>query len=66
MSSKTILVTGGSGFLGSFLCEKLLELGHEVICVDNFYTGAKRNILHLLDNHRFELIRHDVTFPLYV
>ena len=66
MSSKTILVTGGSGFLGSFLCEKLLELGHEVICLDNFYTGAKRNILHLLDNHRFELIRHDVTFPLYV
>ena len=66
MSSKTILVTGGSGFLGSFLCEKLLELGHEVICLDNFYTGAKRNILHLLDNHRFELIRHYVTFPLYV
>ena len=66
MGSKTILVTGGSGFLGSFLCEKLLELGHEVICLDNFYTGAKRNILHLLDNHRFELIRHDVTFPLYV
>ena len=66
MSAKTILVTGGSGFLGSFLCEKLLELGHEVICLDNFYTGAKRNIQHLLDNHRFELIRHDVTFPLYV
>ena len=66
MGSKTILVTGGSGFLGSFLCEKLLELGHEVICLDNFYTGSKRNILHLLDNHRFELIRHDVTFPLYV
>ena len=66
MGSKTILVTGGSGFLGSFLCEKLLELGHEVICLDNFYTGAKRNIQHLLDNHRFELIRHDVTFPLYV
>ena len=65
MSSKTILVTGGSGFLGSFLCEKLLELGNEVICLDNFYTGAKRNILHLLDNHKFELIRHDVTFPLY-
>lgn len=66
MSSKTILVTGGSGFLGSFLCEKLLELGNEVICLDNFYTGSKRNILHLLDNHKFELIRHDVTFPLYV
>ena len=58
--------SGGSGFLGSFLCEKLLELGNEVICLDNFYTGSKRNILHLLDNHRFELIRHDVTFPLYV
>ncbi len=66
MGSKMILVTGGSGFLGSFLCEKLLELGHEVICLDNFYTGSKRNVLHLLDNHRFELIRHDVTFPLYV
>lgn len=65
MSGRTILVTGGSGFLGSFLCEKLLELGNEVICLDNFYTGSKRNILHLLDNHRFELIRHDVTFPFY-
>ena len=65
MSSKTILVTGGGGFLGSFLCEKLLELGHEVICLDNFYTGSKRNILHLMDNHKFELIRHDVTFPFY-
>ena len=63
---KRILVTGGSGFLGSYLCEKLLESGNEVICVDNFYTGAKRNIYHLLDNARFELIRHDVTFPLYV
>lgn len=61
-----ILVTGGSGFLGSWLCEKLLELGNEVICVDNFYTGSRRNIYHLLDNKRFELIRHDVTFPLYV
>ena len=59
MSSKTILVTGGSGFLGSFLCEKLLELGNDVICLDNFYTGAKRNIRHLLNNPRFELIRHD-------
>ena len=63
---KRILVTGGSGFLGSTLCEKLLELGHEVVCADNFYTGAKRNIYHLMDNPRFELLRHDVTFPLYV
>ena len=61
---KRVLVTGGSGFLGSFLCEKLLEQGNEVICVDNFYTGAKRNIYHLLDDSRFEMIRHDVTFPL--
>ncbi len=66
MGNKTILVTGGSGFLGSFLCEKLLERGNEVICVDNFYTGAKRNITHLMGNSHFELIRHDVTFPLYV
>jgi len=66
MGNKSILVTGGSGFLGSFLCEKLLEQGNEVICVDNFYTGAKRNIMHLMGNSHFELIRHDVTFPLYV
>ena len=66
MTGKTILVTGGSGFLGSFLCEKLLELGNDVVCLDNFYTGAKRNILHLLSNPHFELIRHDVTFPLYI
>ena len=63
---KRIMVTGGGGFLGSWLCEKLLEQGHEVICVDNFYTGDKRNIYHLLDNQRFEVLRHDVTFPLYV
>ena len=63
---KRIMVTGGGGFLGSWLCEKLLEQGNEVICVDNFYTGAKRNIYHLLDDRRFELMRHDVTFPLYV
>ena len=63
---KRILVTGGSGFLGSWLCEKLLEQGNEVICVDNFYTGAKRNIYHLLSDPKFEVIRHDVTFPLYV
>ena len=61
---KRIMVTGGGGFLGSWLCEKLLEQGHEVICVDNFYTGDKRNIYHLFDNRRFELLRHDVTFPL--
>jgi UDP-glucuronate decarboxylase len=61
-----ILVTGGAGFLGSHLCEKLLDLGHEVICVDNFYTGAKRNVEHLLGNRNFEIIRHDVTFPLYL
>jgi len=61
-----ILVTGGAGFLGSHLCERLLDLGNEVICVDNFYTGAKENIEHLLGNTRFELIRHDVTFPLYL
>jgi UDP-glucuronate decarboxylase len=63
---KRILVTGGAGFLGSHLCERLLDLGHEVLCVDNFYTGTKANIGHLLTNPRFELMRHDVTFPLYV
>ncbi len=66
MKSKRILVTGGSGFLGSHLCERLLEMDNEVICVDNFYTGAKRNIYHLLNNPRFELMRHDITIPLYV
>src|SRR6056297_3015611 len=65
-SIKKILVTGGAGFLGSHLCERLLDLGHEVICVDNCYTGPKSNIHHLLDNPRFEFIRHDVTFPLYL
>ena len=63
---KRILITGGSGFLGTHLCERLLAQGNEVICADNFYTGTKRNIYHLLDNPRFELIRHDITFPLYV
>ncbi|AQQ67515.1 NAD-dependent dehydratase [Microbulbifer agarilyticus] len=63
---KKVLVTGGAGFLGSHLCEKLLDAGNEVLCVDNFFTGAKRNIAHLLPNPYFELIRHDVTFPLYV
>ena len=66
MVSKRVLVTGGSGFLGSHLCERLLKEGNDVICLDNFYTGRKGNILHLLDNPYFEVIRHDVTFPLYV
>lgn len=64
--SKKILVTGGAGFLGSHLCEKLLERGDEVLCVDNLFTGSKQNIAHLLQNPRFEFMRHDVTFPLYV
>ena len=61
-----LLVTGGAGFIGSHLCERLLNLGHNVLCVDNFYTGNLTNIQHLRDNHNFELIRHDITFPLYV
>ena len=64
--AERILVTGGSGFLGSHLCDRLLEDGAEVLCVDNFFTGTRRNIEHLLHNRRFELMRHDVTFPLYV
>jgi len=63
---KRILVTGGAGFIGSYLCEKLLNKGNEVICVDNFFTGNKQNIIHLLDNPYFEIIRHDITFSLYV
>jgi UDP-glucuronate decarboxylase len=59
-----ILVTGGAGFIGSHLCERLLKEGHDVLCLDNFFTGSKRNILHLLDDHRFELIRHDITEPI--
>ena len=59
-----VLVTGGAGFLGSHLCERLLAEGHDVICVDNFFTGTKDNIAHLLDNPYFELLRHDITFPL--
>ena len=64
--TKRIVVTGGAGFLGSHLCKRLLADGHDVICVDNFFTGTKGTILELLDNPRFEIIRHDVTFPLYL
>jgi UDP-glucuronate decarboxylase len=63
---KRVLITGGAGFLGSFLCEALLARGQEVLCVDNFYTGTRRNVEHLIGHQRFELMRHDVTFPLYV
>jgi UDP-glucuronate decarboxylase len=63
---KRILVTGGAGFLGSFLCERLLREGNDVLCADNYYTGSRDNILHLLDDPRFEVLRHDITFPLYV
>lgn len=66
MERKKIMVTGGAGFLGSHLCRRLLDDGHEVLCVDNFFTGNKDNIIELLSNPRFELMRHDVTFPLYV
>ncbi len=64
--TKRVLVTGGAGFLGSHLCERLLSDGKDVLCVDNFFTGTKENIAHLLPNPRFELLRHDVTFPLFV
>jgi UDP-glucuronate decarboxylase len=65
-AGKRVLVTGGAGFLGSYLCERLLDQGYEVLCVDNLYTGSKRNIAHLLDNHSFEFLRHDIVFPLHV
>ena len=63
---KRILVTGGAGFLGSHLCDRLVELGHDVLCADNFFTGTRDNIEHLLSSPRFELMRHDITFPMYV
>lgn len=63
---KPILITGGSGFLGSHLCEKLLNDGHEILCVDNYFTGSKKNIAHLIENPFFEIMSHDGCFPLYV
>jgi len=63
---KRILVTGGAGFIGSHLCERLLGMGNDVICLDNYFTGSRQNIVHLLDNHYFEMIRHDVTMPMFV
>jgi UDP-glucuronate decarboxylase len=65
-TSKRILVTGGAGFLGSHLCERLIDQGHDVVCADNYFTGNKQNVAHLLSNPRFELMRHDITFPLYI
>ena len=64
--TKRVAVTGGAGFLGSHLCEKLLAEGHDVLCLDNFFTGTKDNILHLIGEPRFELVRHDITFPIYI
>ena len=64
--SRRVLVTGGAGFIGSHLCERLLGAGHEVLCVDNYFTGSRSNVAHLMADPRFELLRHDVTFPLYV
>src|ERR1700722_11982057 len=64
--SKQVLVTGGAGFIGSFLCERLLAQGNSVLCLDNFYTGTRNNIVDLLSNPMFEVVRHDVTMPLYV
>jgi UDP-glucuronate decarboxylase len=64
--NKSVCVTGGAGFLGSHLCERLLKEGYDVLCIDNFFTGTRNNILHLLENPHFEVIRHDITFPLYL
>ena len=66
LNEQQVLVTGGAGFIGSHLCERLLERGHDVLCVDNFYTGTRRNMARMLDSSRFELMRHDVCFPLYI
>ena len=66
LTRKRVMVTGGAGFLGSHLCERLLREGHDVLCVDNYFTGRKDNIVHLLDDKHFEVMRHDITFPLYV
>src|SRR6266576_2289901 len=63
---RRVLVTGGAGFIGSHLCDRLLQAGHDILCVDNFFTGTRENVVHLVDHPRFELMRHDVTFPLYV
>ena len=65
-TGKRVLITGGAGFIGSHLAERSLEAGYDVLCVDNFYTGQRVNIQHLLSNPKFEILRHDVTFPLYV
>ena len=65
-SEKRVVVTGGAGFIGSHLCKKLLEMNCEVLCIDNYFTGSRRNVLELLDDYRFETVRHDITFPLYV
>ena len=66
VSGKRVLVTGGAGFIGSHLCERLLAEGHSVLCADNYFTGSKGNVAHLLQDPNFELMRHDVTFPLYI
>jgi UDP-glucuronate decarboxylase len=66
LTERRVLVTGGAGFIGSHLCERLLERGGEVLCVDNFYTGTRHNVQHLLANPLFEMSRHDICFPLYV
>ena len=66
MNKNRVLVTGGAGFIGSFLCERLVSQGHDVLCVDNFYTGNKENVSELINAKNFEIIRHDITFPLYI